>query len=85
MPDRKCGLASLRLRLAPDKIQVMAKLLTADDIMPLVASLSDSERVKLLRWIAAPHGSDASAYRAVPPTRDEFDGADEPMAWEADG
>ena len=53
--------------------------------MPLVASLSDSERVKLLRWIAAPHGSDASTYMAVPPTCDEFNGEDEPMAWEADG
>jgi len=63
----------------------MPRLLTADDIMPLVASLSESERVKLLRWIAAPHGEDASAYRAAPPTRDEFDGEDEPMSWDAEG
>ena len=63
----------------------MPRLLTADDIMPLVASLSDSERVKLLRRIAAPHGSDASSYRAAPPTRDEFDGEDQPIAWEAEG
>ena len=63
----------------------MPRLLTADDIMPLVMSLSDSEREKLLRWIAAPHGSDASAYRAAPPTRDEFDGEDQRVAWEADG
>ncbi len=63
----------------------MPRLLTADDIMPLVASLSDAERIKLLRWIAAPRGSDVSAYRAEPPTRDEFSGEDEPMAWEAEG
>ena len=69
----------------PDKIQVMPRLLTADDIMPLVASLSDSERVKLLRWIAAPHGSDSTAYRAAPLTRDEFSSEDEPMAWDAEG
>ena len=63
----------------------MPRLLTADDIMPLVASLSESERVKLLRWIAAPHGEDASAYRTAPQTRDEFDGEDEPMSWDAEG
>ena len=53
--------------------------------MPLVASLPDSERIRLLRWIASPHGADASAYRAAPPTDDEFSGDDEPLAWEADG
>jgi hypothetical protein len=63
----------------------MPRLLTADDIMPLVASLSDSERIRLLRWIASPRGTDASAYRAAPPTDDEFSGEDEPLAWEADG
>jgi len=47
-------------------------LLTADDIIPLVASLSDSERIKLLKWIASPHVADAVAYKSLPPTRDEF-------------
>jgi hypothetical protein len=60
-------------------------LLTADDIIPLVASLSDSERIKLLKWIASPHVADAVAYKSLPPTRDEFSGDDEPTAWEADG
>jgi hypothetical protein len=64
---------------------MMPRLLTADDIMPLVASLTDSERLRLLRWIAWPHSTDASAYRAAPATRDEFSGDDEPLAWEADG
>jgi len=53
--------------------------------MPLVASLTDSERIRLLRRIAAPRGPDASAYMTAPPTRDEFSGDDEPIAWEADG
>ena len=53
--------------------------------MPLVASLTDSERIRLLQWIASPHGTDALAYRAAPPTRDEFSCEDEPVAWEADG
>ena len=51
----------------PDRIHVMPRLLTADDLMPLVASLPDGERMKLLRWIASPRCTDASAYRAVPP------------------
>src|ERR1019366_2990113 len=70
---------------AADRIQMMPRPLTADDIIPLVASLPDGERIKLLRWIASPHGTDASAYSAAPPTRDEFSGDDEPIAWEADG
>ena len=63
----------------------MARLLTADDIMPLVASLPDSERLKLLRWIASPHGPDGSTYRAVPPNDPEFSSDEESLAWEADG
>jgi hypothetical protein len=35
---------------------MVPRLLTADDIMPLVASLTERERIRLLRWIAAPHG-----------------------------
>jgi hypothetical protein len=64
---------------------MMARLLTADDIMPLVASLPDSERIRLLRWIALPRGTDASSYSIAPPTGDEFSGDDEPLAWEAYG
>ena len=68
-----------------DRIQIMARLLTADDIMPLVTSLPDSERIKLLRWNASPHGTDASAYKVAPPTDDELSSDDESLAWEADG
>jgi hypothetical protein len=53
--------------------------------MPLVASLTDIERIKLLRRIASPRGPDASAYLAAPPARDEFSGDDETIAWEAGG
>lgn len=63
----------------------MPRILTADDIMPLAASLPDSERIKLLRWIASPHSGDGQAYRAAPPIEKEFSGEDEPLAWEADG
>ena len=64
---------------------MMPRLLTADDLMPLVASLPDSERIKLLRRIASPRGNDVSAYVAAPPTRDEFSGDEEPIAWDAEG
>jgi hypothetical protein len=50
----------LRLRTlpgAPGKIETMPRLLTADDIMPLVASLTDSERIRLPRWIASLDGT----------------------------
>ena len=77
-------------RSSLDRIRLMPRLLTADDIMPLVASLPESERARLLRWIASPHGADASAYEVAPPTGDEFGGDesggdDEPLAWEAEG
>jgi hypothetical protein len=66
-------------------MQSMAKTLTADDILPLVASLTPQERVRLQRLIALPQGGDASVYRSVPPARDEFSTDDEPLAWDADG
>ena len=66
-------------------MQAMPKALTADDILPLVASLTPQERVRLLRMIALPQGSDAPIYRSVPPSRDEFSSEDEPLAWDAEG
>src|ERR1035438_1936405 len=69
----------------PARMQSMAKTLTADDILPLVASLTPRERVRLLRLIALPQGSDAPVYRSVPPSRDEFSADDEPLAWDAEG
>jgi len=67
------------------RIRMMARPLTADDIITLAASLPDRERIQLLRWIASPHGRDASAYSASPAARDEFSGDAEPIAWGADG
>ena len=63
----------------------MARGLTADDILPLVDSLATQERVRLQRLIARPQGGDSSAYRSVPPSRDEFSADDEPLAWDAEG
>lgn len=63
----------------------MARALTADDILPLVDSLAPQERVRLQRLIARPQGGDASVYRSVPPSRDEFSADDEPLAWDAEG
>jgi hypothetical protein len=57
-------------------MQSMAKTLTAADILPLVASLTPQERVRLLRLIALPKGEDAPVYRSVPPSRDEFSADD---------
>ena len=63
----------------------MAKTLTADDILPLVASLTHRERIRLLRLMALAQGADAPVYRSVPPARDEFSADEEPLAWDADG
>jgi hypothetical protein len=63
----------------------MGKTLTADDILPLVASLTPAERERLRRLIALPQGGDASVYRSLPPSRDEFSADEEPLAWEAEG
>lgn len=67
-----------RFAQVPDKIQLLPRLLTAEDLMPLVASLSDSERNKLLRRIASPRGADDAAYMTAPPARDEFSGDEDP-------
>jgi hypothetical protein len=66
-------------------MQSMAKVLTAEDILPLVASLTPRERVRLLRLIASPQGADARVYRYIPPARDEFSADEEPLAWDAEG
>lgn len=51
----------------------MPKSMTADDILPLVASLTPRERVRLLRLITSRPTSDAAAmYHAMPPGEDEF-------------
>ena len=69
----------------PGRMQAMSKSLTADDILPLVASLTPRERARPLRLIAAPSGADAPVYGSVPPAPDEFSADEEPLAWEAEG
>jgi hypothetical protein len=67
------------------KCKQMAKPLTADDILPLVASLPPQERVRLLRLIALSQGSDATVYQSVPPSEHEFSVENDPLAWDAEG
>lgn len=78
------GLAIWQSR-CPARIQLMARALTADDILPLVDSLTTQERLRLLRLIAIAPGDDASVYQGVPPSRNEFSADDEPLAWDAEG
>lgn len=66
-------------------MQSMANALTADDILPLVASLTPRERLRLLRLIALQQGADAPVYRSAPPSPDEFSADEEPLAWDAEG
>jgi len=66
-------------------MQATPKPLTADDIIPLVESLTPQERVRLLRLIALPQGADPPVYQSVPPSRDEFSADEAPLAWDAEG
>jgi len=64
----------------------MADSLNADDILPLVASLTPQERIRLLRLITTRPGADAAAaYREAPPGQDEFSADEEPLTWDAEG
>ena len=64
----------------------MAKRMTADDILPLVATLTPQERARLLKLISLRAASEAGvAYSATPPGEDEFSTDEEPLAWEAEG
>ena len=64
----------------------MAKSLTADDILPLVACLTPEERLRLLRLISVrPGANEKGAYRGFPPKREEFSSDDEPLSWDAEG
>ena len=66
---------------------MMAKPLTADDILPLVACLTPPERVRLLRLITIPPpgAEPADVYGALPPARDEFSSDEELLSWDAEG
>jgi hypothetical protein len=65
----------------------MAKSLTADDILPLVACLPPEERARLLKLIReTPGRGEGEVYRALPPIPEEFTSSDEdPLSWEAEG
>jgi hypothetical protein len=64
----------------------MAKPLSAEDVFPLVDSLSPRERLRLLRLISVrPTADDAEAYRELPAGNGEFTNDEEPLAWESEG
>ena len=77
-----CSLASVALLI---RLPVMPKPLSADDILPLVKSLTPRERVRLMRLIVVSPGNDAAAYDSIPPGRDEFSSEQEPLEWDAEG
>jgi len=63
----------------------MAKPLSAEDILPLVASLTPQERLRLLRLIIRPAADDGDIYRVLPPRDEEFLSDEEPLAWDSEG
>ena len=51
----------------------MNRSMTADDILPLIAGPTPSERVRLIRSMTErPDADDAVVYRAASPRSDEF-------------
>ena len=62
----------------------MPSQLTVDEIVPLIAVLTPLERSRLLRLIAKPPSDDASLYKAVPPTHEEFSADEDALAWEGE-
>ena len=66
------------------RFSCMSQPLTADDLLPLIVKLSSAERRKLFLLIQKV-GSDAEAYRAVPPAQDEFSSDENMLARDADG
>ncbi|HEX7480161.1 MAG TPA: hypothetical protein VF331_20345 [Polyangiales bacterium] len=64
----------------------MGKPLTADDVLPIVASLTTQERARLLRLISSRSAESAStAYQVMPVGEDEFSSEDDPLSWDSDG
>ena len=63
----------------------MSRVLTADDILPLVATLTPLERARLLRLIASRQESDPSLYTALALTPGEFESDDDQLSWDAEG
>lgn len=60
--------------------------MTAEDVLPLVASLTPQERIRLIRLISVrPEFDTAAVYEVAPPGLDEFSTDEEPLAWDAEG
>ncbi len=83
---RDARLWSIALRAR--RLSIMSEVLTADDLLPLIAKLAHDQRVRLAKlalYAAASEDADAAAYRAAPPSADEFSDEGDPLAWEGEG
>jgi len=76
--------SSWRPAPSSDSIHIVQGELKAEDIAPLVAKLSGTERARLVSMITT-FGVDARLYAANPPTTDEFGAEDDPLGWDAAG
>ena len=64
----------------------MAKPLTADDVLPSVASLTPQERVRLLRLISMRSSEGAvAAYRSTPVGQGELSSDEDALSWDSEG
>lgn len=82
-PPSRDAVIGPRIRLLDWKR--MARVLTAEDVLPIVATLTPAERARLLHLIASRQESDSSLYAAMPPKQDEFESDEDQLSWDGEG
>jgi hypothetical protein len=66
----------------------VSDVLTADDLLALIAKLAHDEKLRLAKIAlraAATGSDDAASYSASPPGADEFRDDHDSLGWEGDG
>ncbi len=63
----------------------MTNELTADDLVPIIAKLSQKERMRLMRLAFQANTDDSMKYAANPVRENEFSSDEDPLAWDAAG
>jgi hypothetical protein len=64
----------------------MTNELPADDLIPIIAKLSMTERRRLMRLVAfGSQTKDAELYSSQPLRENEFTSDEDPLSWDADG
>jgi hypothetical protein len=63
----------------------MTNELTADDLIPIIAKLSMTERRQLMRLAFGSQTNDDELYSSQPVRENEFTSDEDSLSWDADG